>query len=117
MTSYRYDAAYQLEQEQRVGVSAYSTTYVYDGAGNRLTKNEGGVLTSYTYDAANQLRLERRGSGVTTHTYDANGNLRSENVGGALTTYSWDVENRLTVVAEATGGSSRLTRLPAPSKA
>jgi RHS repeat-associated protein len=47
-TSYNYDAADEL-------LSAGSTTYAYDNNGNRITKNESGMITSYGYDAANRL--------------------------------------------------------------
>lgn len=53
--TWSYDGAYQLIREQRSGANAYDISYSYDGAGNRLTKEEGGVIATYSYDAANQL--------------------------------------------------------------
>jgi RHS repeat-associated protein len=94
--SWSYDASYQLVNEQRNGSSAYNTSYVYDGAGNRISMIDSGATTNYKYDASNALTLLTPPSGSpTTSSYDANGNLTLENTGGALTTYSWDCENRL----------------------
>ena len=83
----------------------YNTTYVYDGAGNRLVKNDGGALTTYSYGSGNRLLSEVTGSAVTTYSYDANGNQTLINAGGALTTYAWDGENRLSQVTQPDGSS------------
>ena len=102
-TYFGYDASNQLVNERRADVPGYNVTYVYDGAGNRLVKNDGGALTTYSYGSGNRLLSEVTGSAVTTYSYDANGNQTLINAGGALTTYAWDGENRLSKVTEPDG--------------
>ena len=102
--TWTYDATYQLTNEQRSGVNAYHSTFVYDPGGNRLMKNEDGALTTYTCDTANQLQTSQDASGVTTYTFDANGNQQIvEAPGGASTTDVWNYENQTTCV-ELLGG-------------
>jgi len=64
--TWTYDTTSQLTNEQRSGVNAYNTTFVYDPAGNRLKKSENGALTTYIYDVANQLQTSETASGLTT---------------------------------------------------
>lgn len=52
--------------------------YVYDPAGNILSKTIGGVTTKYTYDKANQLLTSTRNGKVTRYEYDAAGRLIRE---------------------------------------
>jgi len=102
--TYSYDVSYQLVQEQRSGANAYSTSYVYDGPGNRLTKNDSGAVTTYSYDAADAVTMVYPPTGApTTIMYDANGNQTLENAGGVQTRYAWDGENRLVGVSSALG--------------
>ena len=95
---YTYDAAGNLtEEKNRYGSTRYTydanrrlksvtepegrtTTYTYDTAGNRATKEvsyrtEEPVVTTYTYNSSNQLMTETTGDEATTYTYDSNGNL------------------------------------------
>ena len=53
--------------------------YVYDPAGNILSKTVGGVTTKYTYDKANQLLTSTRNGKVTRYEYDAAGRLHTAN--------------------------------------
>lgn len=55
ITHYGYDATSQLMSEGRTGVNAYSISYGYDAAGNRLTKMQDGAVTTSIYNALNQL--------------------------------------------------------------
>ena len=103
--TFGYDAAYQLIHEQRSGTNSYNATYAYDGAGNRLTKNDSGALTTYAYNAANALLLLTPPTGKpTTYIYDGAGNLAVETTTVA-NTYSWDGENRMLGVTNRVGNT------------
>jgi YD repeat-containing protein len=80
-----------------------STTYEYDGAGNRKTQTEASGIagqqrkTSYTYDKDNRLLTQTDPlGGVTTYTYDVLGKQRTViDANGALTTNNYDAIGRL----------------------
>jgi RHS repeat-associated protein len=114
-TTLSYDSADRLRQELvNEGVNQTSTSYSYDGVGNRGTKtvHSNGALQKhfgYGTNGRNQLTSwsEWNGSGVlqrsATLTYDAAGNRITQSItpaGGSaqLTTYAWDYDNRLTSV-------------------
>ena len=61
--------------------------YVYDPAGNILSKTIGGKTTTYTYDKANQLVSSTTDGKVTKYQYDAAGRLIQE--GGKNYEYGW----------------------------
>ena len=71
-------------------------THVYDPAGNRTVKVDGGARVTWTYDAADQLQTQRDATGPTTFTYDGAGNLAVRNGPTGRTTYTWDGESCLT---------------------
>lgn len=49
VTTWTYDATYQLTPEQRSGNDGFDISYVYDGAGNRTLKTEvAGATTGLT---------------------------------------------------------------------
>jgi YD repeat-containing protein len=92
--TWTYDATYQLTRERRSGVNSYDVTHVYDPAGNRTLKLDGGSRTTSAYNGANQIVWSQDGSGRTTITYDADGNLTREvKPSGQITTSVWDAEN------------------------
>jgi RHS repeat-associated protein len=92
--TWTYDATYQLTRERRSGVNGYDVTHVYDPAGNRTLKLDGGSRTTSVYNGANQIIWSQDGSGRTTITYDADGNLTREvKPSGQITTSVWDAEN------------------------
>ena len=101
VSSYGYDASYQLLSESRTVSYPYAVTYTYDGAGNRMSINDNGAFSTYTYDAANGQILKTRTSWPTvTTTYDANGNLNWDSAQlpfGPPVTVAWDGENRFGV--------------------
>jgi len=103
VTSYDYDNADQLLSETRTGAQAYSRTYSYDAAGNRLTSSDGANLTSSSYDAANQLETSQSDTALTSYQYDGAGNRISEEADGAQTSYTWNQENRLVELGLPTG--------------
>ena len=110
LATFGYDTVDQLTREQRSGVNAYNTTYLYDASGNRLAQIDSGQVTTYLHNPANELFLVMPAAGQpTTIGYDANGNRTVENTGGALTSYAWDPENRLTNVAYADGSVDTMT--------
>ncbi|HEV3257252.1 MAG TPA: RHS repeat-associated core domain-containing protein, partial [Gemmataceae bacterium] len=101
-TTWTYDAAYQLRNEQRGGTNALNVTHAYDPAGNRLAQTDSGTRTSYVYDAANQLLTEQTGAARTTYLYDPCGNRTQKTALAALTTYRWDETGRLSQAAPLT---------------
>lgn len=106
-----YDNTYQLTSETRSGANAFSRTYTYDDAGNRLSKADGIETTTYSYDSGNRLLTSEGTSGTTTFTYDADGNqLTQETQAGDITTNTWDQESRNTVV-ELPGSGGVVTHI------
>jgi RHS repeat-associated protein len=119
VTTWSYDASYQLIGEQRTNVAAldwvdftlaqwgaftlaqwatfvldassgtYNTTYTYDPVGNRLFKSANSALTTYSYDAANQVKTAVASTGVTTYTFDLAGNQQVEQSPTGITTNTW----------------------------
>ena len=95
---------YQYDLGNRLISAAYdgtTTTYTYDAAGNRLTRQEGTeTAETYTYNYLNQLTRVQQGTAVTTYTYDARGNQTQQvQTGTGVTTttnYGYDLANRLT---------------------
>jgi len=90
---YTYDATYKLVEEKiddpDFGIRTIS--YTYDPVGNRLTKNDDGVVTNYTYDNNDRLLTENN----ITYSYDNNGNTILKVEGTDSTRYEYDFENRL----------------------
>jgi RHS repeat-associated protein len=110
VVTWTYDARYQLQCERRDGVNGYAITYMYDSIGNRVIKEDGGLLTSYSYDIANQLTRIQHSMGFVTYTFDSAGNqLLTETPSLQTTTYSWDGENRLVGVSLPTAAFSTFT--------
>ncbi len=73
--SFGYDALNRLETASG---SYGDITYIYDGTGNRLTRDVNGEIETYDYDVTGRNRLDEIAfSGTTevlTFSYDANGN-------------------------------------------
>ena len=91
-----YDVANQLCWQQTTTVAtptcasppARSTTFAYDGAGNRTRVTTGaGVSTTYGYDGAD--RLTRAGSSAS-YVYDGTGLRLSKTVSRSTTRQVWD---------------------------
>ncbi len=104
VTAYTYDRLYRLTQERTTepGTPERSTSYTYDGGGNRLTKiDSASGATSYAYDANDRLVSENGQP----YTYDANGNELTRPDGS---TFQYDLENRL-VQGDTPAGSLRNT--------
>ena len=94
------------------------TAFTYDGAGNRLTKQDPGGscsgspktgCTTFGYDADNELTSVTYSDGVTPNvtgiTYDADGQRTATTDGSGSWSWSWDSLHRLTSVTEGPSGS------------
>ena len=86
----------------------FDISYTYDGAGNRITKNDGTTLTTYTYSNANRLTQANASGAITTYTNDLAGNRKQVNhPDGSIDYFGWDAGGR--TAAEVAGGSSTMT--------
>lgn len=87
-----------------------STSYVYDAAGNVLSKtDEEGNITHYEYDAANRLikTIDPLG-GITERSYDNRGNLITlKGPKGGITRYEYDLNNQLVKEIRPMGEQTR----------
>jgi hypothetical protein len=63
VTTWTYDATYQLLRERRSGANGFNVTHAYDAVGNRTLRIDSGTRTTATYDAANQLGVTYQPSG------------------------------------------------------
>ncbi len=95
--SWRYDRAGRLLEESiDDGSGPRVTAHAWDGAGNRIRRDDAGLVTTYVYDANDRLLSETTGGATTTYAWDANGNLARRQEGGKTTVYHWNSQNRLT---------------------
>jgi RHS repeat-associated protein len=95
--AYGYDPAGQLSEVKTNGT--VTSTYTYDGNGNRLTGP--GLATSPTYD--DQDRLKHYGE--TTYSYTDNGELKTKTTGAEVTKYDYDVLGNLIQVVLPNGST------------
>jgi len=97
IVNYVFDETYRLLEEQIADPDFGNQTilYTYDNAGNRLTKDDGAVLTQYDYDDNNRLITETKELAVTTYTYDNNGNTIAKTSPTENTAYTYDYQNRM----------------------
>jgi len=92
------------------------TSFTYDGAGNRLTKQDPGGncaatpktgCTTMTYDSANQLKTITYSDGVTPNVtnlaYDADGQRSAMTDGTGTSAWVWDSLHRLTSYTNGNG--------------
>ncbi len=108
--AYTYDKTYQLTGETRAGSLAYTQTYQYDPAGNRMALISNTHAITYTYDAADRL-LAERGARMVDYNWDANGNMIGRLAAGQMTIYTYDFEDRMVGVT-APGLNARYTYDP-----
>ena len=80
-----------------------TTTFGYDGSGNRITKTLGAVTDTYAYDAENRLTSASVGGVTTTMTYDALARRVTYSSGGVTTHYVYDKQGNPVVELDATG--------------
>ena len=79
-TEYTYDSLGQLRNETTTkGEERRSISYEYDSRGNRVSMENGGIISQYSYDTNNRLLTETSVTGTTekkvSYSYDNNGNL------------------------------------------
>ncbi len=89
---YGYDNIGQLTRI--LAPDGTETLYVYDAAGNRVSKSVNGVTTQYTVNALNQYTQV----GDTAYSYDKNGNLIREEGPDGTKEYKWNKLNQLVEV-------------------
>ena len=112
--TYGYDALRRVTSQ--TDALGNVTSFTYDGAGNRLTKQDPGGncaatpktgCTSFTYDAANQLKAITYSDGVTPNvtniTYDADGQRTGMTDGTGTSAWAWDSLHRLTSYTNGNG--------------
>lgn len=95
--TYTYDAADQIATATYA--AGGSSSYSYDGAGNRTSVTVAGTTTSYSANALNQYTSIGVGN---VPTYDTNGNLASS----AGSTFTHDSDNRLISATKGTDTAS-----------
>ncbi len=106
IVEYDYDDCYRLKKEEITDpvLGNRLITYQYDKAGNRLEKNDNGVITKYDPDDNNRIKSE----GSIIYDYDDNGNLKTKVDGTKTTTYGYDGENRLISVTLTESGKTKV---------
>ena len=104
VTNFVYDADYRLTSATYPN-SAYSQSFTYDKAGNRLTMTKGGgTPLYYLYDADNRLNSIHLGSTTGTlqnsFVYDNDNNLttRQDGSGNTLQTITYDPKGRTAII-------------------
>jgi YD repeat-containing protein len=108
VVTYNYDPLFRLISEQRVGSYAYTVSYEYDAAGNRLAKVWDGQRTDYVYDAADRLQFYVKPDGsVVAYDWDANGNMIARTEGNQTTEFEYDYDNRLVRIVYPNGSEVR----------
>ncbi len=87
-------------------VGAASSSYTYDGRGNKLTETDpNGHTTSFTYNAADQMTSETDPAGnVTSYGYDAEGRIaQMAAAGGVELNFGYDAAGNVTEQRDADG--------------
>lgn len=102
-TYYTYDWDGRLTSVTQYSTSTqpYTTSYIYDGAGNLLSvSNNIAQITFYLYDDLNRLtKVSSPDGNSTSFTYDDVGNLATKTTAnGATIVYAYDTAYRLTTV-------------------
>jgi RHS repeat-associated protein len=98
--SYGYDALNRLTSAAGSGTT--STSYAYDGAGNRTSATSNGVTTTYSYNSADELTSSLLNGTTTNYTYDGNGNQ----ITGAGRTFSINDKNQITGISTGSTNDS-----------
>jgi len=97
---YTYDALNRLTGAS--GLRGTSTSYAYDGAGNRTSATSHGITTTYSYNNADELVSSLVNGTTTTYSYDGNGNQLT----GAGRTFSINDKNQITGISSGSSNDS-----------
>jgi RHS repeat-associated protein len=99
---WQYDGLYHLTNEVTTSSSstlAYTNTFQYNLAGNRVKQTRGAETITYAYDNNDQLNSEQSSvSGQTTYLYDVNGSLTNKAATGGTASYTYNLANKLSSV-------------------
>jgi RHS repeat-associated protein len=111
-SQYRSTASYDAINRvmQTVDERGATTTYTYDGRGNRTSVTDAqGRTTTFVYDAASQLIEERRPNNTTwRYGYDSAGNRTSVTDGAGKTrSYTYDALDRQITARDPLGRTTR----------
>jgi RHS repeat-associated protein len=113
VTTWAYDAAYQLTRQRRTSPLAGSdlnVTLTYDAAGNPAVERTPTTITTSTYDAADRLARQQAGAAITTFAYDAAGRRTLKlTPAGVRVSYAWDDDGRLKAARPAGAAAAPYT--------
>jgi len=105
-TSLTYNFTYSYDVLNRLtgaaGSGSTSSSYLYDGAGNRTSATSHGVTTTYSYNSADELVSSLVNGTTTTYSYDGNGNQLT----GAGRTFSINNRNQTTGISSGSSSDS-----------
>jgi len=104
-----YDNTYTFDYEHRLtGISGtVNEQFAYDGAGNRLAVNRGGVITRYVYDINGNLIAEADANNVIIRYYIyGKGLLAMATPAGELYCYHFDATGHTVALSNAAGNWS-----------
>ncbi len=91
-------------------------SYVYDGRGNLINREDDTANTDYGYDAQNRPTSKNTDGTTTTISYDGASNVLSFTDGTGTVNYAYDAANRLTTLAEPGGSCPETPVFPNSTK-
>jgi RHS repeat-associated protein len=104
---YEYDAVGKLAKVDYATMA--DTLFTYDGAGRRISMQDGSGLTSWFYNAANELTMLNQAGKVTSYTYNVAGERTSMTAPAGVTNYNYDSIGRLISLANPHGETTTFT--------
>ncbi|MBU3134630.1 hypothetical protein KPL40_19705, partial [Clostridium gasigenes] len=110
ITSYNYDANYQIIDITKGGVKQLA--YTYDELGNKKSITDSKKFsTSYTYDKINRLNTINFSGKLITYNYDNNGNNKSiVYPGGNVENIVYDKDNRISNIDNVIGSGKSISK-------
>lgn len=102
VSTFTYDTLYRLSTESISSPNApdYSASYAYDAVGNRISREENGLVNTYLYDANDRLLSD----GTYTYTYNPQGSLltKTDTTQTQSVSYVYDGDHRLSQFSDGT---------------
>ena len=98
VTSYTYDNANRLTQEQ---TGSTSISYTYDDNGRLISRTSGSVTDTFAYNGYNEMKKAVVGGVTTDYTYYVDGLRRSKKTGNNTSYEFWDGDN---IIADTVSG-------------